>query len=180
MVLIHSHYQDQINRILRPFKTRFGKAKCDFPRARMVNAGRKQLRFYRPQQGINYETYYDFDSESMKKNFRVPSSSKRIRVTDLSGEILTRVPRRFDRKHKIRYVRYSLIEQKRMGFEMLDIVYDLLSLHRRKSEGEKLTIQTPNYVIPCRFRGDFQAGNFSRFPEIWLILLSKYEKYNFA
>ena len=34
-----------------------------------------------------------------------------------------------------------------------------------------MPIVTPSYSIPLRHRDDFQSGNFSRFPEIWLILI---------
>ena len=107
MVLIHSRYQEHINKILRPFKTRFGKAKCEFPRARMLEAGRKFLKNYRPRQIIQYEKYFDFTTNSERINYKIPSKGRRIRVTDLKGELLTRIPRKFDRKHKIRYLRYE-------------------------------------------------------------------------
>ena len=50
MVQICSRSQDQINRVLRPNKRRFGKAKKPDPFAFMKVYAERHLRKYRPQQ----------------------------------------------------------------------------------------------------------------------------------
>lgn len=50
MVLICTRSQDDVNRILRPNKNRFGKAKKSDPFAYMKVYAERHLRRYRPQQ----------------------------------------------------------------------------------------------------------------------------------
>ena len=50
MVLIRERSQDEVNRILRPHKRRFGKAKKENPHGYMQLYAEKHLRRYRPRQ----------------------------------------------------------------------------------------------------------------------------------
>ena len=50
MVLVRDRTQDDINRILRPHKRRFGKAKKENPREFMQLYAERHLRRYRPRQ----------------------------------------------------------------------------------------------------------------------------------
>ena len=52
MVLIRNRSQDDINRILRPHKRRFGKAIRDDPHGYMQLYAERHLRRYRPRQVI--------------------------------------------------------------------------------------------------------------------------------
>ena len=51
--------------------------------------------------------------------------------------------------------------------------------HRwNKKSASPVPIATPSLSIALRHRDDFQAGNFSRFVPIWLILLGFLEFYH--
>ena len=52
MVLIRDRCQDDVNRILRPHKRRFGKAVQSNPHGYMQIYAEKHLRRYRPQQVV--------------------------------------------------------------------------------------------------------------------------------
>ena len=173
MVNIRGTPQEIKNQILRPTKVRFGAAKCKDPTLRMRKAGEK-LRVYQRQRSFRYERYFDFDLNRSRPNYQVPTCGYSIRITDLKGNTIRQNPYALSKPHaRVRYVRVNYEEQRRQAFEMLDLVFDMLRAHKNKVEKGGPAPVIPNYRIPCRFREDFQAGNFSRFLDIWLILIGK-------
>ena len=177
MVLVRENRQEAINRILRPNKTRFGTAKTRDPFGVMERAGRTKLRFYRPQKTVTYEEYYDFKTDTVKINYDVPTRGKTVRITDLEGNVL-QDGRRSTRhgRYRVKYVRETFMQQKIHAYKLLDECFVLLAKHKAKTEGKWVgPIPTPTMKIHCRFREDFQAGNFTRFSDIWMILISEFK-----
>ena len=175
MLLIREKRQDAINRILRPNKTRFGAAKVYDPFGVMEKAGRTRLRHYYPQKQTVYEEYYDFDTNSVKINYDVPTCGKTIRITDMEGNV-REDGRRATRhgKYRVKYIRETFIQQKIHAYKLLDESFALMAKHKAQSEGRRKTvIRTPEMKVHCRYREDFQAGNFTRFSDIWMILISE-------
>ena len=175
MVLVRERRQDAINRILRPNKTRFGAAKAFDPHGVMERAGRNKLRFYRPQKTTTYEEYFDFATNSVKINYDVPTCGKTVRITDLEGNLLTD-GRRATRtgRFRVKYFRETFMQQKVHAYKLLDESFALMAKHKSVSEGRSKTpIRMPEMKVHCRYREDFQAGNFTRFADIWMILISE-------
>ena len=174
MVMVRTVHQETINRILRPNKVRFGAAKVTDPFGVMEKAGRTKLRVYRTQRPVEYERYYDFKSKRVLINYKVPTRGKTVRLTDLEGNVMI-AGRKLLRhgRFRIKYARDNFHEQKIHAYLLLDECFDLMKKHKAKSEGRyNLPITIPSLEIRCRFREDFQAGNFSRFADVWMILLS--------
>lgn len=175
MVFVREKRQEAINRILRPNKTRFGAAKIRDPFGVMERAGRMQLRFYKPQRQMVYEEYYDFKTNSVKLNYDVPTCGKTVRITDLEGNVL-RDGRRSTRhgRYRVKYMKSTFIQQKIHAYKLLDECFVLMAKHKAKAENRRQgPITTPEMKIQCRYREDFQAGNFTRFSDIWMILISE-------
>ena len=82
------------------------------------------------------------------------------------------------RKHgRLRLVTKKLnyVEQLTHGLELLTQNFALMEAHQAYKNGRTLTPPClPKIQIGCRDREDFQAGNWSRFSNIWLIYISKY------
>lgn len=53
MVLIRERTQEEVNRVLRPHKRRFGKAKRNDPHGHMQLYAEKHLRRFRPRQVLS-------------------------------------------------------------------------------------------------------------------------------
>ena len=175
MVLVRENRQEAINRILRPNKTRFGTAKTRDPFGVMEHAGRTKLRFYRPQKVLKYEEYFDFKTNTVKINYDVPTCGKTVRITDMEGNV-RRDGRRSTRhgRYRVKYIKETFIQQKLHAYKLLDECFVLLAKHKAKAEGKWTgPIPTPGMKIHCRYREDFQAGNFTRFSDIWMILISE-------
>ena len=177
MVLVREKKQEAINRILRPNKTRFGNAKAFDPFGVMNRVGRNKLRNYRPQKAVTYEEYFDFETNSVKINYDVPTCGKTVRITDLEGNLL-KDGRRATRngRFRVKYVRETFMQQKVHAYSLLDECFLLMARHKAQSEGRsKAPIHAPDMRIHCRYREDFQAGNFTRFADVWMILISEFD-----
>ena len=82
------------------------------------------------------------------------------------------------RKHgRVRLVtkKYNYLEQMTHGLSLVTQNFTLMEAHLRYKQGKTLTLPTiPAVEIGCRDREDFQAGNWSRFSNIWLIYISEF------
>ena len=67
------------------------------------------------------------------------------------------------------------------ALQLLDVNFELMEAHRRHKKKPELPLpKYPDIKIPCRDRNDFQAGNWSRFSNIWMIYLSRNKRICFA
>ena len=61
------------------------------------------------------------------------------------------------------------------GLTLLTYNFELLEAHQRYKQGKVLHPPIlPDFEIGCRDREDFQAGNWSRFSNIWMIYISMF------
>ena len=111
----------------------------------------------------------------IRTNFHVPSLGRSVKIVGLNGEPL--VLGRKARKHgklKIISKKFSFEEQMKSALELLDVNFELMNAHQAyKRDPQRPQPRYPIHEIPCRDRTDFQAGNWSRFANIWMIYISK-------
>ena len=121
-------------------------------------------------------------------NFKIPPLGRSIRITDLKGNPIC-IGRRHVRRGRFRlcYKKSTFEQQRTHAFALLDHCFSILDqvgtnrllklMHNFKhaknyrQPQNRQPISTPTLTIEVRHKDDFQAGNFSRFPDIWLILI---------
>ena len=128
-------------------------------------------------QQIQYDKYVDINLPHMpiKTNYHIPTMGRSVKIVGLDGE--PTVLAKKARKHgKLKIVSKKLSHQAQMetAFTLLDANFEIMEAHRAYKKDS--TLPQPSYPlleIPCRDRTDFQAGNWSRFANIWMIYISK-------
>ena len=111
----------------------------------------------------------------LRTNYRIPTSGRTVRVVDLIGNRIM-LPSTARKHGRIRLVTKKLdyMEQMTHGLELMTQNFILMEAHQAYKTGNKLQPPcVPKLEIGCRDREDFQAGNWSRFSNIWLIYISK-------
>ena len=107
-------------------------------------------------------------------NYRIPTLGRTVRVVDLEGNRISLSVTA--RKHgRIRFVTKKLnyLEQMEHGLSLVSHNFQLMEAHQEYKQGKSLSPPSlPSISIGCRDREDFQAGNWSRFSNIWLIYIS--------
>lgn len=127
-------------------------------------------------QTIIYEKYVDINQPHfpLRVNYRIPTAGRSVRIVDLEGNRIKLSATA--RKHgKIRLVtkKYNYLEQMEHALNLVTHNFALMEAHQRYKQGKTIIPPvTPAFEIGCRDREDFQAGNWSRFSNIWLIYIS--------
>lgn len=111
----------------------------------------------------------------VRTNFHVPTRGRSVKIVSLTGEPI--VVNKLAKKHgklKIVVKKFNFDEQMTIALDLLDINFELMVAHQaHKRDPIHPQPKYPQTKIPCRDRSDFQAGNWSRFANIWMIYLSK-------